>query len=124
MNRISERTRTLPKTGSVPTASATAPRGGPSSAPATAIPRRVPIVWPRRSRLSVSSTQVKAPDQVIAPATPWKNREASSTPIWSANPKEALEIPMRTRPARTVTRGPTRAAMNPAGRAASRVPAG
>ena len=124
MNRTSDTIRTLPNTGSVPTASAIAPSGGPSRAPATAIPSSVPIVWPRRSRLSVSSTHVNAPDQVIAPATPCRNRDPSSTAIWSAKPNDALERPISTRPTSTVTRGPARAAMNPAGSAATRVPAG
>ena len=67
-------TRTELKTGSVPIAPATAPRAGPSSAPAIAVPEAVPITEPRFSSGDAVISQVRAPDQISAPAIPWTNR--------------------------------------------------
>ena len=69
---------TAPKTTSVPTSAASAPSAGPNRAPATAVPSAVPITEPRRSGGAVVISQVSAPDQISAPATPWTKRAASS----------------------------------------------
>ena len=115
--------RTAPKTASVPTSAARAPRAGPIRAPATAVPSAVPITEPRRSGGAVVISQVSAPDQISAPATPWQKRAASSSAISLPKPKATLESPSSARPASTVRRGPARLASNPAGSEASRVPA-
>ncbi len=120
----SESARTLPKIHSVPTLSASAPSGGPSSAPAIPMPKSVPITVPRLSPLSASITQVSAPAQVMAPATPWVKRAPSSSAAESARPKVRLEAPISASPTSTVVRGPIRAAMKPEGSEAIRVPAG
>ncbi len=90
--------RTEPKTGSVPIDAAKAPNTGPSRAPATAVPRAVPITEPRLSSGEAVISQVRAPDQISAPAIPWMKRAPSSSTICSAKPKTRLETPSRRRP--------------------------
>ena len=114
---------TAVKTTSVPTSTARAPSAGPIRAPATAVPSAVPITEPRRSGGAVVISQVSAPDQIRAPATPWAKRAASSSAISWPKPKTTLERPSRARPASTVRRGPARLASSPAGSEASSVPA-
>ena len=114
---------TAPKTTPVPISAAVAPSSGPTSAPATAVPSAVPITDPRRSDGAVVISQVSAPDQISAPATPWAKRAPSSRRISWARPKTRLETPSSSRPAITVRRGPTQVATSPAGSDAISVPA-
>ena len=75
------------------------PAPGPSRAPATAVPSAVPITEPRRSSGAAVISQVSAPDQISAPATPWVKRVASSRTISWTKPKTRLETPSSSRPA-------------------------
>ncbi len=111
------------KTSSVPTSAARAPSAGPIRAPATAVPRAVPITDPRRSGGELTISQVRAPDQIRAPAIPWLKRAASSSAASLPKPKTTLESPSSPSPASTVRRGPARLASRPAGNEASSVPA-
>jgi hypothetical protein len=81
------------------------------------------MIDPRRSSGAVVISQVRAPDQIRAPAIPWMNLAASSRRIWSPKPNTRLARPSRIRPLITVFRGPTRLATKPAGSDPSRVPA-
>src|ERR1044072_5007156 len=114
---------TAPNTAPVPTSAAAAPRIGPTGAPATAVPRAVPITEPRFSGGAVGISQVNAPDQINAPATPWAKRAESSRAISSARPNTRLEMPSNSSPPITVRGGPAQVATNPAGSEASSVPA-
>ena len=111
------------KTISVPALSASAPMIGPNSSPATATPRMPPITAPRRASGAARITHVRAPAHARALETPWLKRATSSTTTLSPNPKATHDAPSKANPASRVGRGPTRAAIRPAGSEAVRVPA-
>ncbi len=87
-------------------------------------PRAVPMSWPRRSRGAAPTSQDSAPAHEAAPPTPCAKREPASSGSSAARPKTTLEADMRASPSNTGGRTPTREASQPAGSAASSVPAG
>ena len=111
------------KTTSGPTSSAAVPRTGPISVPTIAAASGVPITSPRRPGGARSTTHAKPAAQVHAPARPCVKRAASSSQTSWASPKTRLDTASPIRPASVVGLTPQRPASQPAGIAATRLPA-
>ena len=116
-------TATPQKTTLGPVTEAMLPTTGPSRIPKIAAASAAPIISPRRSAGVAAKSQPSAPVQAQAPPRPSAKRAMSRTTTFSANAKTTLATPSRLRPARIVGLKPIRAARNPDGRAATRVPA-
>jgi hypothetical protein len=83
----------------------------------------------RGRRNSPNSNDRRAADALewiirAAPATPWTKRAMSSTAMLGANAKARLETIIPPSPSNTVLRTPNFAAIQPPGRAPTKVPAG
>ena len=106
-----------------PTWSASPPTAGPNRAPTIAAPRAEPISSPRRSAGPLRISQASAPAHEAAPPTPSTKRAMSSKTMSCAKAKAILEADISPSPSKTVRRTPNRAASQPPGKAAIKVPA-
>ena len=83
-----------------------------------------PIISPRRSGGEADTSQAIPAAHMHAPPTPCTKRAASRrTMVW-ANAKARLEAPSSASPSSRAGLTPQRAAIQPAGTAAAKVPAG
>ena len=124
MTRAAASTATPVNTTSGPVAVAIPPRTGPSTRPETAAAIAAPISSPRRSLGAAPISQARPAVQANAPPIPCATRARSRTRIVSPNANARLETPSSARPINIVCRTPIRAATQPEGSEASRVPAG
>ena len=117
-------TATALNTISGPTTVAAPPSTGPSNTPMIAAASAEPISSPRRSGGAAETSQAMPAAHMQAPPTPWMKRAASSSTMWFANANTRLVTPSSPSPSSSVGLTPQRAASQPLGTAAAKVPAG